>query len=134
MAGQAVRAVRKLIDGSHFLQQLLIENFVSMNQHHGASMHGQLQLKSIPFYPPGLFLSPYDFLCYLFFISRLVSSSRQTDVIVFNVRCGTSEGVSTHHLRTETHRDLAGWARALVQGAHQAVFKQRELICRKLRL
>jgi len=51
---------------------------------------------------------------------------------MFNVRCGTKEGVVTHHLRTETHRDLAAWARALVQGAHQAVFTQREIICRKL--
>ncbi|KAK6630849.1 hypothetical protein RUM44_003019 [Polyplax serrata] len=64
--------------------------------------------------------------------TRLVSSSRQTDSIVFNIRCGTGEGVVTHYLRTETHRDLAAWARTLVQGAHQCVLNQRELVCRCL--
>ncbi|EEB10498.1 conserved hypothetical protein [Pediculus humanus corporis] len=64
--------------------------------------------------------------------TRLVSSTRQTDSIVFNVRCGTGEGVITHFLRAETHRDLAAWARALVQGAHQCVSNQRELVCRCL--
>lgn len=52
-------------------------------------------------------------------------------MIVFNIRCGTGEGVITHHLRAETHRDLAAWARTLVQGAHQCVLTQRELVCRK---
>ena len=71
-----------------------------------------------------------NFFFFIFF--RLVSSTRQTDSIVFNVRCGTGEGVITHFLRAETHRDLAAWARALVQGAHQCVSNQRELVCRKL--
>ncbi|KDR14467.1 Beta-1-syntrophin [Zootermopsis nevadensis] len=62
--------------------------------------------------------------------TRLVSSSRQTDMITFSVRCGTPEGVVTHHLRAETHRDLANWARALVQGSHNCAQAQRELVCR----
>jgi hypothetical protein len=62
---------------------------------------------------------------------RLVSSSRQTDMITFSVGCGTPEGVVTHHLRAETHRDLANWARALVQGSHNCAQTQRELVCRK---
>lgn len=62
---------------------------------------------------------------------RLVSSSRQTDMITFSVRCGTPEGVVTHHLRAETHRDLANWARALVQGSHNCAQTQRELACRE---
>ncbi|XP_069701290.1 beta-1-syntrophin isoform X2 [Periplaneta americana] len=64
--------------------------------------------------------------------TRLVSSSRQTDMITFSVRCGTPEGVVTHHLRAETHRDLANWARALVQGSHNCAQTQRELMCRCL--
>ncbi|XP_063232854.1 beta-1-syntrophin isoform X2 [Bacillus rossius redtenbacheri] len=64
--------------------------------------------------------------------TRLVSSSRQTDVITFSVRCGTPEGVVSHRLRAETHRDLASWARALVQGSHGCVQAQRELLCRCL--
>nr|CAD7202139.1 unnamed protein product [Timema douglasi]CAD7409202.1 unnamed protein product [Timema poppensis] len=62
--------------------------------------------------------------------TRLVSSSRQTDMITFSVRCGTPEGVLTHHLRAETHRDLANWARALVQGSHNCAQSQHELVCR----
>ncbi|CAG2068938.1 unnamed protein product, partial [Timema podura] len=63
--------------------------------------------------------------------TRLVSSSRQTDMITFSVRCGTPEGVLTHHLRAETHRDLANWARALVQGSHNCAQSQHELVCRE---
>ncbi|XP_018895753.2 beta-1-syntrophin isoform X2 [Bemisia tabaci] len=64
--------------------------------------------------------------------TRLVSSCRQTDVqcSVFSVRCGTPEGVVTHLLRAETHRDLANWARTLVNGSHNCVMLQRELVCR----
>jgi hypothetical protein len=52
-------------------------------------------------------------------------------MITFSVRCGTPEGVVTHHLRAETHRDLANWARALVQGSHNCAQTQRELVCRE---
>ena len=52
-------------------------------------------------------------------------------MITFSVRCGTPEGVVTHHLRAETHRDLANWARALVQGSHNCAQTQRELACRE---
>ncbi|XP_049860221.1 beta-1-syntrophin isoform X2 [Schistocerca gregaria] len=62
--------------------------------------------------------------------TRLVSSTRQTDMITFSVRCGTPDGVVTHHLRAETHRDLANWARSLVQGSHACASAQRELACR----
>lgn len=61
----------------------------------------------------------------------LVNSSRQSDLITFSVRCGTSEGVVTHHLKVETHRDLANWARTIVQGCHTSVMLQRELSMRK---
>lgn len=78
--------------------------------------------------------------CSLFLFNRLVGShSRRgssvlplaAELITFSVRCGTSEGVVSHHLRTETHRDLANWARALVQGAHDAVQTEQEIAFRK---
>lgn len=49
----------------------------------------------------------------------------------FAVRVGTIDGVMTHHLRAETRRDLAIWARAIVQGCHSAVNSIREYTVRK---
>lgn len=69
--------------------------------------------------------------CYPLIATRLVSSTRRTDLIAFSVRCGTAEGVTTHYLRAETHRDLANWARALVNGSHASAVAQRELVCSK---
>ncbi len=63
-----------------------------------------------------------------------MNSSRQSDLITFSVRCGTSEGVVTHHLKVETHRDLANWARTIVQGCHTSVMLQRELSLRMYNL
>uniref|UniRef100_A0A1A9WFI4 PH domain-containing protein n=1 Tax=Glossina brevipalpis TaxID=37001 RepID=A0A1A9WFI4_9MUSC len=51
---------------------------------------------------------------------------------VFCVRCGTTRGVLVYWLRSETHRDMATWARALVQGSHNAVNYQREFSFRCL--
>lgn len=42
------------------------------------------------------------------------------------MRCGTPRGIITHWFRSETHRDMATWARALVQGSHNAINYQRE--------
>lgn len=49
----------------------------------------------------------------------------------FAVRVGTIDGVITHHLRAETRRDLATWARAIVQGCHTAALSLREYTVRK---
>lgn len=49
----------------------------------------------------------------------------------FAVRVGTIDGVITHHLRAETRRDLAAWARAIVQGCHTAAHSLREYTVRK---
>ncbi|XP_024936946.1 beta-1-syntrophin isoform X2 [Cephus cinctus] len=76
--------------------------------------------------------------------TRLVSSpSRQTEAnssssvatqqhgaAAFAVRVGTIDGVVTHHLRAETRRDLAAWARAIVQGCHAAAHSLREYAVR----
>ncbi|EGI58349.1 SNTB1 protein, partial [Acromyrmex insinuator] len=48
----------------------------------------------------------------------------------FAVRVGTMDGVVTHHLRAETRRDLAAWARAIVQGCHTAAHSLREYTVR----
>lgn len=77
------------------------------------------------------------------FCYRLVSSPvRNNDVAscsngstingaTFAVRVGTIDGVITHHLRTETRRDLAAWARAIVQGCHAAAHSLREYTVRE---
>ncbi|XP_012278898.1 beta-1-syntrophin [Orussus abietinus] len=74
--------------------------------------------------------------------TRLVSSpSRQNEApgssnagvqhgATFAVRVGTINGVITHHLRAETRRDLAAWARAIVQGCHAAAYSIREYTVR----
>lgn len=49
----------------------------------------------------------------------------------FAVRVGTIDGVITHNLRAETRRDLAAWARAIVQGCHSAAHSLREYTIRE---
>lgn len=56
----------------------------------------------------------------------------QNQSTVFCVRCGTARGIITHWFRSETHRDMAAWARALVQGSHNAINYQREFSFRCL--
>lgn len=58
--------------------------------------------------------------------------SQQQQNTVFCVRSGTPRGAISHFLRAETHRDMAVWARALVQGSHNAVMLQREFSFRVL--
>ncbi|XP_051174691.1 beta-1-syntrophin isoform X2 [Leptopilina boulardi] len=73
--------------------------------------------------------------------TRLVSSTtRQNEAsssnstshhgATFAVRVGTIDGVITHNLRAETRRDLAAWARAIVQGCHTAALSLREYTVR----
>lgn len=52
-----------------------------------------------------------------------------SDAILFTTRSGTRQGVESRTFRLETHRDLANWARALVQGAHNAAADMREVTC-----
>lgn len=84
------------------------------------------------------------YLCWI--VGRLVSSpARQNEAggsggggggatqhaATFAVRVGTMDGVVTHHLRAETRRDLAAWARAIVQGCHAAAHSLREYTVRE---
>lgn len=61
-----------------------------------------------------------------------IASKQGQQSTVFCVRCGTTRGVLVYWLRSETHRDMAAWARALVQGSHNAVNYQREFSFRCL--
>lgn len=68
---------------------------------------------------------------YSLITTRLVGSARRSELPEFSIRCATVDGVITHSLRAETHRDLAGWAKALVNGSHASAVTQRELVCSK---
>lgn len=64
--------------------------------------------------------------------TRLVGAGKRAESAPeFSIRCATVDGVVTHALRAETHRDLAGWAKALVNGSHASAVTQRELVCSK---
>ncbi|XP_008215242.1 beta-1-syntrophin isoform X2 [Nasonia vitripennis] len=58
------------------------------------------------------------------------SSNNHQYGATFAVRVGTIDGVITHNLRAETRRDLAAWARAIVQGCHSAAHSLREYTVR----
>uniref|UniRef100_A0A0V0G9Q3 Putative syntrophins type gamma n=3 Tax=Triatominae TaxID=70999 RepID=A0A0V0G9Q3_TRIDM len=60
--------------------------------------------------------------------TRLVGCSKvESEAITLSVRCGSHDGVMTHVLKAETHRDQAAWARAIVLGCHNAVAQQMEI-------
>lgn len=63
--------------------------------------------------------------------TRLVGSGKRFETPEFCIRCATAEGIITHALKVETHRDLAEWAKSLVNGSHASVVTQREFACRK---
>lgn len=74
---------------------------------------------------------------YALIATRLVGSGTRRDSQSgpqsppeFSLRCATAEGVITHQLRAETHRDLAVWAKAIVNGSHASAVTQREFVCR----
>ncbi len=50
-----------------------------------------------------------------------------TDVITFTLRLGTRHGIDCRIMRAESHRDLANWARHLVQGSHMAAINMKEI-------
>lgn len=71
------------------------------------------------------------------FFFRIVNSTHKgslggNEPITMTMRCGTQEGVSMSVFQHDTHRDLAMWVRVLVQGAHSAVQRQKEVACCKL--
>ncbi|XP_055628817.1 beta-1-syntrophin [Toxorhynchites rutilus septentrionalis] len=61
-----------------------------------------------------------------------VGSNSSAQSNIFCVRCGTTRGILSHWLRAETNRDMAAWARVLVQGCHSAIIVQREFSFRCL--
>lgn len=72
---------------------------------------------------------------------RLVSSSSRSqstspaglrDFLTFHIRIGTPSGVVNVIFRTETQKDLAGWARNIVVSSHEAANSQKEISCSKI--
>merc|ERR1712071_300227 len=63
-------------------------------------------------------------------MTRLVSSvknSGEGEHCTFCIRTGTSKGVINRIFRAECARDMAFWARGLVQGTHNVVAAMREI-------
>lgn len=63
-------------------------------------------------------------------LNSLVSSSKTSgegEHCTFCIRTGTSKGVINRIFRAECPRDLASWARGLVQGTHNVVAAMREI-------
>lgn len=89
----------------------------------------ELRLYEVAPWSPDAWTSPL-FVCSLL-STRLMSSTRNSDLITFSIRCGTEEGIITHRLKVDTQRDLASWARSLIQGCHDSVANRREVNCRK---
>lgn len=89
----------------------------------------ELRLYEFAPWSPDAWSAPL-FVCSLL-STRLMSSSRNSDLITFSIRCGTEEGIITHRLKVDTQRDLASWARAIIQGCHNSVANRREVMCRK---
>ncbi|KAK6105998.1 Syntrophin-1 [Brugia pahangi] len=52
-----------------------------------------------------------------------------SDVISFTTRTGTQQGVRSHVLRVETHRDLASWIRSIVTCTYEACAKTGQVSC-----
>ncbi|VVC36320.1 Pleckstrin homology domain,PDZ domain,PH domain-like [Cinara cedri] len=90
----------------------------------------ELRLYEVAPWSPDAWSAPL-FVCSLL-STRLMSSSRKSDLITFSIRCGTEEGIITHRLKVDTQRDLASWARAIIQGCHNSVANRREVNCRCL--
>ncbi|XP_069953145.1 beta-1-syntrophin isoform X1 [Cherax quadricarinatus] len=66
--------------------------------------------------------------------TRIVNSTHKgslggSEPITMTMRCGTQEGVAMSVFQHDTHRDLATWVKVLVQGAHTAVQRQKEVAC-----
>lgn len=53
-----------------------------------------------------------------------------SDVISFTTRTGTKQGIESHILRVETHRDLATWVKTVVHTTYDACALIREVTCR----
>uniref|UniRef100_A0A915HEW1 Syntrophin n=1 Tax=Romanomermis culicivorax TaxID=13658 RepID=A0A915HEW1_ROMCU len=52
-----------------------------------------------------------------------------TDIISFTTRTGTKQGIESHVLRVETHRDLAIWVKTIVRTTYEACALIREVSC-----
>lgn len=95
----------------------------------GVVTNKEFRLYEVAPWSPDAWATPL-FVCSLL-STRLMSSTRNSDLITFSIRCGTEEGIITYRLKVNTQRDLASWARAIIQGCHNSVAIRREVNCRK---
>ncbi|CAL8131650.1 unnamed protein product [Orchesella dallaii] len=98
----------------------------------------ELRLYSSPPWSVDAWASPFE--SWPLLTTRLVSSSHRTsantspagyrDILTFHIRIGTPTGIVNVVFRTETQKDLAGWARSILQSSHDAAATQKELSCK----
>ncbi|XP_021964048.1 beta-1-syntrophin isoform X1 [Folsomia candida] len=97
----------------------------------------ELRLYNSPPWSIDAWANPYD--SWPLLTTRLVSSSSRSqstspaglrDFLTFHIRIGTPSGVVNVIFRTETQKDLAGWARNIVVSSHEAANSQKEISCK----
>jgi hypothetical protein len=54
-----------------------------------------------------------------------------SDVISLTLRTGTQEGIRTHLLRVETHRELSGWVKSIINCTYEACIETGKVTARK---
>lgn len=54
-----------------------------------------------------------------------------SDVISFTLRVGTQEGIRTHLLRVETHRELSAWVKSIIHCTYDACIEVGKVTSRK---
>jgi hypothetical protein len=55
-----------------------------------------------------------------------------SDVISFTLRTGTQEGIRTHLLRVETHRELSSWVKSIINCTYDACLETGKVTARML--
>ncbi|VDK37983.1 unnamed protein product [Gongylonema pulchrum] len=75
-----------------------------------------------------LFLGPIVFIFLLDFRTAPVITGL-SDVISFTTRTGTQQGVRSHVLRVETHRELAAWVKSIVTCTYEACTETGQVSC-----
>jgi hypothetical protein len=54
-----------------------------------------------------------------------------SDVISFTLRTGTPEGIYSHLLRVETHRELSNWVKSIILCTYEACTQTGKVTARK---
>lgn len=54
-----------------------------------------------------------------------------SDVISFTIRTGTQDGIRSHLLRVETHRELSAWVKSIIHCTYEACQETGQVTARK---